>query len=834
MTKPLSWASFTLGALVVLWMGTAFMGGNLLALIIIGAIAGVFCLGFSEQVRYQKDSRLLAQNIANTNTPVEDFSHWCSLLPQALQTPVRQRITQERSQIPTPVLTPYLIGLLVMLGLIGTFIGMVGTLKGAVIALESNTELEAIRSGLAAPMKGLGLAFGTSVAGVAASAALGLINTLSRRERLAAWHGLEAKIDSHFQGFAVSSQRALTYRAMQSQSEQWPNLLDRFDSLATRLEGMGNQLGQQLTEQQNQAIKATGEQISDLVQAVKSSLATTATEVGQQVTDAVSPAVDRLLQESQNQLSENYNQWRTQAQAQLDSQLQAAKETTQALQSTWVANHQANTEQLSELQREQTQWLQQTQEQHAANLAQVKSELASTLQNWLAQRQAQEQAQAAAVAEAQRQVLNTLTQGQHQYLELLNQQKDQCEALAQSVAAGLDKTQSNLGQQLSQWLEQQAQVAQSRMEAIEQANEQVFAAIRAQQEHQRETHKQQSQHARDQQQALNQAITSSQAELTTAINQWLGENQALVKTQLTNLEQHNQASFNELTQQLAEHSKATALQQTELLNATQAIVAGGEALLEGRQAQERQWAEQQQQLAKDISAKTQQAMTELAQAESERSQQVASHFDALQQAMAKQLTALTESLQNPMAELMTSAAESPKAAAEVLAQLRAEMSAALERDNQMLAERQGIMQQLDDLATSLAETSSQQRDAIIGMAEASGKMLAEVSDRFGARIDADIDKLTEGVAQVAASSIDLATLAETFSHAVDTYQTANGELLEHFNRLEAQILAMSDRSDEQMGYYVAQAREIIDHSLSSQQEMIEQLRRLGRSTAEAQ
>ena len=37
----------------------------------------------------------------------------------------------------------------------------------------------------------------------------------------------------------------------------------------------------------------------------------------------------------------------------------------------------------------------------------------------------------------------------------------------------------------------------------------------------------------------------------------------------------------------------------------------------------------------------------------------------------------------------------------------------------------------------------------------------------------------------------------------------------------------TSRSDEQMGYYVAQAREIIDQSMLSQRELFEELRELG-------
>jgi len=44
--------------------------------------------------------------------------------------------------------------------LLGTFLGMVVTLNGAVIALEGTTDLQTMRNTLSAPIKGLGLAFG--------------------------------------------------------------------------------------------------------------------------------------------------------------------------------------------------------------------------------------------------------------------------------------------------------------------------------------------------------------------------------------------------------------------------------------------------------------------------------------------------------------------------------------------------------------------------------------------------------------------------------------------------------------------------------------------------
>src|SRR6201999_4592839 len=117
-------------------------------------------------------------------------------LHRSLRNAVRLRVEGERVALPSPSLTPYLVGLLVLLGMLGTLLGMMATLRGTGMALESATDLEAIRGSLAAPVKGLGVAFGTSIAGVASSAMLGLLSALCRRERLQAVQQLDVKLES--------------------------------------------------------------------------------------------------------------------------------------------------------------------------------------------------------------------------------------------------------------------------------------------------------------------------------------------------------------------------------------------------------------------------------------------------------------------------------------------------------------------------------------------------------------------------------------------------------------------------------------------------------------
>ena len=99
--------------------------------------------------------------------------------------------------------------------MLGTLLGMVVTLKGTGAALESATDLDAIRASLIAPVKGLGFAFGTSIAGVATSAMLGLLSALVRRERIDAAQQLDAKIATTLRVHSSAHQRDESFRLLQ-------------------------------------------------------------------------------------------------------------------------------------------------------------------------------------------------------------------------------------------------------------------------------------------------------------------------------------------------------------------------------------------------------------------------------------------------------------------------------------------------------------------------------------------------------------------------------------------------------------------------------------------
>ena len=77
-----------------------------------------------------------------------------------------------------------------------------------------------------------------------------------------------------------------------------------------------------------------------------------------------------------------------------------------------------------------------------------------------------------------------------------------------------------------------------------------------------------------------------------------------------------------------------------------------------------------------------------------------------------------------------------------------------------------------------------------------------------------------------ASAVELASLGEAFGRSVQLFQASNDKLLDGLQRIEASINRSTTRSDEQLAYYVAQAREVIDLSIASQQGLVEHLRQL--------
>ncbi|MDE1929310.1 MAG: hypothetical protein KGI36_19195, partial [Burkholderiales bacterium] len=239
MNRTLPYAAFALGLLVVAWVGAGYLPAHPLPLTLVLLIGACYLSGARELQRYQRATLGLARALARADTPPPELGPWLDRLDPGLRHAVRLRIEGERVALPGPALTPYLVGLLVLLGMLGTFLGMIVTLQGTGLALAHATDVDAIRASLAAPVQGLGLAFGTSVAGVAASAALGLMSAWARRERQRAARQLDARCATTLRGWSRAHQRDEALRLLRLQTEALPALASGLAVLQDRL-----QLGQ--------------------------------------------------------------------------------------------------------------------------------------------------------------------------------------------------------------------------------------------------------------------------------------------------------------------------------------------------------------------------------------------------------------------------------------------------------------------------------------------------------------------------------------------------------------------------------------------------------------
>src|SRR6201746_2675736 len=236
MSRYLNIVVFLVGLAAVCWIGAGYVGSNPLAFAVTLLIGACYLAGALELQRYSQATSTLTRAVADLSGPPPELGVWLDRLHPGLRNAVRLRIEGERAALPGPALASYLGVLLVLVGMLGTLLGMVATLRGTGMALESATDLQAIRDSLAAPVRGLGFAFGTSIAGVATSAMLGLLSALCRRERIDAGQMLDVKIATTLRIYSQTHQREETFKLLQRQAEGMPELVDRLQMMMATVE----------------------------------------------------------------------------------------------------------------------------------------------------------------------------------------------------------------------------------------------------------------------------------------------------------------------------------------------------------------------------------------------------------------------------------------------------------------------------------------------------------------------------------------------------------------------------------------------------------------------
>ncbi|HEX5389280.1 MAG TPA: DUF802 domain-containing protein [Burkholderiaceae bacterium] len=708
-------ATFGAGLLTLGWIGLGFVGHSPLALSITLLIAAAYLLGAHELRGYRSATTSLSGALGQLGTTPADIAPWLGQIHPSLRPAVRSRVEGDRVALPGPALTPYLVGLLVMLGMLGTFVGMVLTFQGAVFALEGSADLQAIRSALAAPIKGLGLSFGTSVAGVAASAALGLMSTLARRERAEAARQLDAHVGTELRPFSLAHQRQETFKALQQQSQVLPEVAAQLRATMEALEQRNQQLNEQLLEQQAQFHREVSVAYTELARTVGSTLQDALTAGARAAGDSIRPVVEATMAEIARE-----------SQATHQRQLEATQAQVQGLVSGFGATAHTVTEG----------W-RNALDEHTRRSEDLSQTLAQTLGGIT-------------------QSLDTRSNALMAHLETTATQTQAAQAEAEQA-------------RLLQWTEHLHGVTGTLQTAWHNASADTLA----------------------QQQAVCDVLARTATDI--------GD-------------------------QGREQARQTADAMARLLERSDALV---QARIEAEAAWTQQHAERTEQLA----TLWRQELASLRQDEALRGDAAVARLGELQEALGRQLATLGAALETPMTRLMQTAAEVPQAAAEVIAHMRGEMTRLSERDNAALEERNALVQQLGTLLLAVQQTTTEQRAAIESLVGRAAHTLAEAGQQVGETLATQAAQAADVAARVNGSAVELASLGEAFGHGVQLFSTSADKLMDTLQRIEGTLQQSMARSDEQLAYYVAQAREVIDLSITSQQGLVEDMRRLRSQTA---
>ncbi|MFZ5656433.1 MAG: DUF802 domain-containing protein [Pseudomonadota bacterium] len=667
-------AVFLTGLAALGWIAAGYVGASVPALSVVLLIAACYVAGGIELRQYRRATAALSQTVDATTAPVTDLPGWLAPLPPSLRHAVRQRIEGERVALPAPALTPYLVGLLVLLGMLGTLLGMMTTLQGTGAALASATDLDAIRTSLAAPVKGLAFAFGTSIAGVAASAMLGLLSALCRRERAGAVQKLDEAIATVLRGHSSAHQREEAFRLLQRQVDAMPALVDQLKAAMAAIEQQSA-----VAHERQLASQAAFHERSESAQA---RLATT---------------IERSLEASV-----------TEGARSAAAALQPVAETTMAA----LVQHAATLHgDVARSMQQQIQALASTMEASTATVADL----------WTGA--------VASQREANERVVRGLSDSLGRFTTAFDERAG---TLAEDVALRFDAASRDATRAWSEALAHQAAQAQ--------------------------------------------ALADSQAQ---ALD--------IAAARLEAANERTAAAWAQSLERQLEQGRALADGNAQALSAAAATFETHAASLVARIAEDQA---------------------------------------ALQARLETQMHAQARQTLDEIARLVHEAAEAPRAAAAVIAELRRNISDTLVRDNAMLEERGRLLATVETLLAAVNHASAEQRSAIDTLVATAADALAQVAERFGGEVDAQAGRLEAAADRLAAGAIEVASLGDVFGAAVERLGETNGQLVDRLQAIEDALQQSLSRSDEQLAYYVAQAREVVDLSVLAQKQIVGELQKL--------
>ncbi|UJR83230.1 hypothetical protein [Sandaracinus amylolyticus] len=705
-----------------------------------------------------------------------------------LRTVLRARLSGVRATIPSAGFASYLVGLLVMVGLLGTFLGLVDALRGAREALGASGDIDALRDALATPMLGLSRAFGTSAAGLCASAMLGLASVLARRD--------EAALATAVHGYADDALGPLT--------------------IAERQIAVLEALVRQNAESAAAAARASAA-IEKTAAALRTDVSSGVADVARAIEQALTPALDRAVARASDVTRERLDDWTRIVER--EAETRRARDA--ALADAWseVAG------------------------QSADRVAREGARVLGELQGALSESLTSLDARLGASIDALAKQLGARTQKTSDDLEArLAATTTTVGAMIEALAGELETTRARLDRTLEATgaaLEAQAERSLARERAREETIDARMSALASAEAHaltRLERHVEAVDAALathlERMSAMQRDAAREAADRAVALDVVLRDHAAAL-TETTGAMLAEAARRAETASAAAERVVSATRDEIALREASErAQAARAEAVLAGLA-----------QTADQVSARTADVLT----AHAERQGELETRWIAAREAAERAQTARTEAVLSGLAQaaeqVSTRAGDVLTAHAERQGELETRWIAAHEAAERAQAERTEAV--LSGLAQAAEQVSTRAGRVLDDQAERQSAIEARwlaAQETSAARLVALLEQHAEGLAQglaatrslvedtaglLRASGVEMGAVAEVFTGAVDRYREASAACLGALAGLDGAVdQAGKKAAIELLTDYLDQTREVFEHSLEVQRELFAELRAL--------
>jgi len=769
------WVAGGIGLSIVLRAGALYGRTDRLAFGLVALIGVALCLGVAELVmRVRRASQLAREVSALPSAPTE--AHVDAAAPE-LRAIFRARIAGLPAASGSPPIASYLLGLLVMIGLLGTFLGLFESLRGAREALGSSGDVTALRAALGAPMQGLARAFGTSAAGVSASAMLGLALVIVRRHEASVGAQVASYCAGPLASLTVARRTLDALEAIARQGSSLPAASEAITRGATAMSEVARDVAGSLEK----TTASIGDDLRSVARAVREDLGGASEATARAVANAVTPrlesAVTRVIESTAKEASATIARLDAASEARIAREATHAKELRQGIEGA--------VEKLADAHRVE-----------AENLRD-------------------------AIAKETKAVIDTVIAGRDLMVEAETER-------SRAVAAAMTETTNELAERLDGTV---ASIAAKLLESVA-ATER---AIDAQRSAAADADVARAERLDGVIASIETRITESSAvsaERTEAILARLDEVTGRVDTTLagatTRLDQTLAATAERLATTLgdtANHLRDTlgeaALQLDETLGASAQKI---DATFGATATQLAEYVEKLAAIRQELRADDDARADRLIAQTEERLDHLAK--------------TVSESLATSMERVVASAQAAPEAAARVIddaaARLKTQSEADAERDALLLE----MIAKFDALAQSIEARAAEHHERVVGLEAKLAETYAQTAASWSDKLVEHQKAIEEAASQTntfvkeAAEALqrggaDLTSMSELFGTSVDRYRDASEKWLTGLSvlRAAAERAAQADAQD-MLAAYLEQTREVFDSTLQFQRQLFNELRRI--------